>query len=173
MHTVDGSAGNGDLMTEAFKGAIAGAIGVWAMDKVTGAMWDRTHPANLRQEEEARPGGLDPAHVLAGRLAHAMGKELTPAQPHPAGVAVHYGLGIMPGAAYGVLRHSVPAITAGAGMLFGFGLFLAEDEGLNPLIGTAGHPGEYPIEAHARGLVGHLVLGAATHASLKLLDRVM
>ena len=107
----------GDLITDTVKGAIAGAIGVWALDKVTWAMWDRTDPAKLRQEEqEARPRGMDPAHVMANEAAEAMGMQLTPKQPHPAGIAVHYGLGVMPGAAYGALRHKVPALTAGGGM---------------------------------------------------------
>lgn len=166
-------ADTGDLVTDALKGAIAGAIGVWAMDKVIWAMWDRTDPAKLQQEREARPGGLDPAHVIANRAAEAVGTELTPKQPHPAGIGVHYGLGIMPAAAYGVLRHRVPAITAAGGMLYGLGIFLVEDEGVNPILGTSGGPTEYPMEAHVRGLVGHLVLGAGTHASLKLMDQVM
>ncbi|CAN5706751.1 hypothetical protein BH23GEM3_BH23GEM3_08660 [soil metagenome] len=167
-------AGTGDLVTDAVKGAIAGAIGLWALDKVTWAMWDRTDPAKLRQEEqEARPGGLDPAHVIANRVAEAAGTELTPKQPHPAGIAVHYGLGVGPGAAYGALRHKLPALATGGGTLFGLGLFLIQDEGLNPIIGTSGGPTEYPMEAHVRGLVGHLVFGAAMHASLKLMDQVI
>jgi hypothetical protein len=165
--------GNGDLVTDAVKGALAGAMGVWALDKVTWAMWDRTDPAKLRQEEqEARPRGMDPAHVMANETAEAMGKELTPKQPHPAGIAVHYGLGVGPGAAYGALRHKMPALTAGGGTLFGLGLFLMQDEGLNPILGTSGGPTEYPMEAHVRGLVGHLVFGATMHASLKLMDQV-
>lgn len=164
----------GDLVTEAVKGAIAGAIGVWALDRVTWAMWDRTDPRKLRQEvEEARPGGMDPAHVIANRAAEAIGTELSPKQPHPAGIAVHYAIGVFPGAAYGALRHSMPALTAGGGALFGLGLFLIQDEGLNAVLGTSGGPTEYPAEAHLRGFVGHLVFGAAMHASLKLLDRVM
>ena len=173
-----GGAGNGaaagDLVADALKGAIAGAVGVWALDKVTWAMWDRTDPQKLRQEEQrARPQGMDPAHVIANRAAEALGTELTPKQPHPAGIAVHYGIGVFPAAAYGALRHRLPVLTAGGGMLFGLGLFLLQDEGLNPILGTSGGPTEYPPEAHLRGLVGHLVFGATMHASLKLLDQVM
>jgi hypothetical protein len=164
---------NATLLADAIKGAIAGAIGVWAMDKVTWAMWHRTDPGHLRQEEQARPGGLDPAHIMANQAAEAMGTELVPRQPHAAGTAVHYGLGVMPGAAYAALRHRMPMMTAGAGLLYGLGLFVANDEIANPLLGTSGGPTEYPMEAHVRGLVGHLVLGAATHASLKVMDRVM
>ena len=171
MEGRNGRAG-GDLITDAVKGAIAGAVGVWALDKVTWAIWNRQNPATLQQERQARPEGLDPAHVMANWAAEAMGKELSPKQPHPAGIAVHYGLGIMPGAAYGVLRNRVSGIGAAGGMAYGFGLFLMQDEGLNPILGTSGKPTEYPWQAHARGLVGHLVLGLATHLTLDLLDSV-
>lgn len=164
--------GNGGVVADAVKGAVAGAVGVWAMDKVTWWMWDREDPEALQREREARPGGLDPAHVIANRAAEAVGTELIPRQPHPAGVAVHYGLGMMPGAAYGVLRRRVPAVGVGGGLLYGLALSLVEDEGTAPALGLAGKPTEYPWQAHARGLVGHLVLGAATHATLNVLDAV-
>lgn len=164
---------NGDVIGNMVKGAIAGAVGVWALDKVTWALWDREDPAKLDQEFEARPGGLDPAHVMANRAAEALGKELTPKQPHPAGIAVHYALGIMPGALYGAFRHRLPEIGAGRGLLLGLGLFLIQDEGLNPLLGTSGRPTEYPWQAHARGLVGHLVLGAVTDVTLDVLDQAV
>jgi len=164
--------GDGSLLADAVKGAIAGAVGVWAMDKVTWWLWDREDPRALQREREARPGGMDPAHVIANRAAEAMGTELTPRQPHPAGSGVHYGLGIMPGAAYAVLRRRVPAVAAGGGLLYGLAMTLVEDEGLAPALGLAGSPTDYPWQAHARGLVGHLVLGTVTHATLSALDSV-
>lgn len=167
---VDGGAG-GDVVLDVVKGAVAGAVAVWAMDKVTWWMWDREAPAALAQERQARPGGMDPAHNVANRVAGALGKELSPAQPHPAGVAVHYGLGMGPGAAYAVLRKRVPVVGAGGGLLYGLALSLVEDEGVAPLLGLAGKPTDYPWQAHLRGVVGHLVLGAVTHATLDLLDR--
>lgn len=174
MHSRRDEMDAGDLVVDALKGAVAGAIGVWALDKVTWAMWNRTDPEKLRQEEqEARPRGMDPAHVIANRAAEAMGTELTPQQPHPAGIAVHYAIGVGPGALYGALRHKTPALTTAGGMLFGLGLFLIQDEGMNPILGTSGGPTDYPAEAHLRGLVGHLVFGATMHASLKLMDQVI
>ena len=164
---------DGNLAADVLKGAIAGAVGVWALDKVTWWLWDREDPHPLQREREARPGGLDPAHVMANRAAEAVGTELTPEQPHPAGLAMHYGLGIVPGAAYGALRKRVPGVGAAGGMVYGLGLFLLQDEGLNPVLGTSGEPWEYPWQAHARGLIGHLVLGAVTHATLNALDRVV
>lgn len=169
----NGEANEGwSLLSDVLKGAIAGAVGVIALDKVTRMMWDREDPRDLQREREARPGGLDPAHVMANRGAEAVGTRLRPKQPHPAGIAVHYGLGILPGAAYGALRNRVPMVGAAGGTAFGLALFLMQDEGLNPVMGTSGTPGEYPWQAHARGLVGHLVLGAVTDATVNVLDRL-
>lgn len=164
---------NGDLAGDVVKGAIAGAVGVWAMDKVVEWMWDREDPTKRRQEEEARPEGLDPAHVMANRAAEAGGTELAPKQPHPAGIAAHYALGVVPGAAYGALRNHISGVGAAGGLLYGLGVFLLHDELANPLLGTSGRPTEYPRGAHARGLVGHLVLGVVTDAALDVLDRTI
>lgn len=160
-------------LPDLLKGAVAGAIGVWAMDLVIEFMWAQEDPRTRDQERRARPGGLDPAHVLANRAAEALGVQLRPKQPHPAGIVAHYALGIVPGAAYGVLRKRTPVVGAGAGLLYGLAVFLIDDELLNPLIGASGPPTEYPWQAHARGLVGHLVLGVATEAAAKALDRAM
>jgi hypothetical protein len=162
--------GSGSLLTDLARGAVAGAVGTWAMDKVTQWMWNREDADALEREMEARPGGLDPAHAIANRVAGAMGKELSPRQPHPAGVGVHYALGILPGAVYGALRNRVGGVDALGGLLYGLGLFVFEDEGANALLGTSGKPTEYPWQAHVRGLVGHMVLGVATHATLEMME---
>ncbi len=113
-----------------------------------------------------------PTHVVAGKVAWAFGTTLSPSQPHPAGIAVHYALGVVPGALYGPLRRRVNGVGAGRGLLYGLSLFLVNDELLNPLIGLASRPATYPWQAHARGLVAHLVLGATTDPTLDALDRI-
>lgn len=162
-------ANGGDLLADAIKGALAGAIGVWVMDRVDWSMYDHEDPEARRRTQEARPGGRDPAHVVAGMAAAAIGVELSPPQPHPAGVAVHYGLGIGPGALYGALRDRVPGVGAGRGLLYGLGLFLVQDEAINAAAGFAADPRKYPRQAHARGLVAHLVYGVVTDTVLSVL----
>ena len=165
--------GAGSLLAGMARGAIAGAVGTWAMDRVTRWMWNRESPELRIRERWVRPGGLDPAHVMANRVAGAMGKELEPRQPHPAGVGVHYALGVVPGAVYGALRGRVAGVDALGGLLYGLGLFVFEDEGANTLLGTSGKPADYPWQAHVRGLVGHMVLGVATHATLELMEFIV
>lgn len=166
----DGDEAAGDEVGgDMLKGAIAGAVGVWAMDRVDWFMFDHEDPEARRRTEAVRPGGLDPAHRAAGQVARALGTELSPAQPHPAGIAVHYGLGVAPGALYGALRDRVPGVGAGRGLLWGLGLFALEDEIMNPAAGLAAKPGDYPWQAHARGLVAHLVYGFVTDLAFSAL----
>lgn len=153
------------------KGALAGAAGVWVMDRVGWAIWDRQDRRTLDREREARIGGMDPAHATANRVAGLAGTSLVPAQPHPAGIAVHYAIGMAPAMLYAVYRDRVSGLRAGRGLLYGLGLFFLVDEGMTRLLGIAGRPTEYPWQAHARGLASHLVLGAVTDGTLEVLDR--
>jgi hypothetical protein len=160
------------LLADWMKGAVAGAAAVWVMDRVGWYLWGQESTEKIHEEFVARVDGMDPAHVVANRVADAVGRPLSPKQPHPAGIAVHYGIGMAPAMAYAALRRDIPEIAAGRGLLYGLGLFLAVDEGAAPLLRIAARPGAYPWQAHARGLVTHLVLGVATHAALDLLDAV-
>ncbi len=157
------------VLIDALKGAVAGGVAVWVMDQVDWYMYDHEDPEARRRTREARPDGMDPAHVMANRVAGAFGTELSPRQPHPAGIAIHYSLGIGPGALYGALQDRVPALGIGRGALFGLGLFLIQDELVNAATGLSGRPRQYPWQAHARGLVAHLVYGVVTDTLLRLL----
>jgi hypothetical protein len=152
-------------------GAVAGAAGVWVMDRVGWLMYDREDPAALAHEHRARPGDRDVAHAMVAKAGEATGTDVPTEQPNRGGLAVHYGLGMMPGALYAAARHEVPALRAGNGALYGFGLFAMNDELAAPLLGVASGPGAYPPQAHVRGLVSHVVLGVVTESLLKLFDR--
>jgi hypothetical protein len=156
-------------LTSALQGAVAGAIGVWFLDQVDWYMYNHEDPQARRRTQQVRPGGLDPAHVLANKVAGALGTKLSPPQPHPAGIAIHYSLGIGPGALYGALQDRAPVLGVGRGALYGLGLFLLQDELANAATGLSARPGQYPWQAHARGLVAHLVYGVVTDSVLRLL----
>lgn len=164
---------DGSIAADMMKGAIGGAIGVWLMDRVGWDMYLSEDPKAFRQEKEAQVEGKYAAHVMVGHAAEAIGKELTETQQHKAGKMMHYGLGIMPGALYGALRQRVPAASTASGLAYGLGMFVMEDEIVNPLIGNTSGPMAYPWQAHARGLVTHLVLGAVTETVCSALDEVM
>lgn len=158
------------VAADMLRGAVAGAVGVWVMDQVDWFNYRHEDPAARRRTQEARPGGLDPAHVMANKVAGALGAELSPPQPHPVGIAVHYSLGVGPGALYGALRDRAPVVGTGRGLLYGLGLFLLQDELANAAVGLSASPREYPWQAHARGLVAHLVYGLVTDTVLTVLQ---
>jgi hypothetical protein len=159
------------VLVDTLKGAVAGGIAVWVMDQVDWYMYDHEDPEARRRTQEVRPGGLDPSHHTANKIAGAFGKELSPRQPHPAGIALHYAIGIGAGssALYGALQDRVPAISTGRGALFGLGMFLLHDEFLNTALGSAARPSQYPWQAHARGLISHVVYGVVTDTILRIL----
>ncbi len=101
-----------DVAGELLMGAVAGAAAVWAMDRLDWFLMGQEPERARRQTRLARPDGQDPAHVIANRDARAVGARLSPGQPHPAGLAVHYGLGVMTGAAYAARRRRVGAVGA-------------------------------------------------------------
>ena len=155
-----------DIVLDALVGAIAGAAAVWVMDRVDWFNYRRGVDSHRtrRRTQQARPRGMDPAQVMAAEAGDQAGLALAPRQLDAAGLVVHYGLGIMPGALYGALRGRVDYLDAGRGSLFGLGLFLIQDEGINAAAGLSSRPQDYPWTAHARGLVAHLVYGLVTDA---------
>lgn len=152
------------------KGAVAGAVGVMALDFVTELMTSAEDEETLEREAQARPDAMDPAHVVANRAADALGYRLEPRQPHPAGIATHFAFGVLPASLYG-LSHRSRNVNLGAGLLLGLGM-MVQDEGLNYALGLSGRPEEYPREAHARGVVGHLAFGTATECTLAAMNAV-
>src|SRR4051812_17739265 len=98
-------------------GALAGAAAVWVMDRVDWFNYRRglDDERTRRQTRRARPRGMDPAHVLAAQATEAVGVAMSSRQLHRAGLAVHYGLGALPGALYGTLRgRRAPALRRAA-----------------------------------------------------------
>lgn len=159
------------LASKALMGAAAGAAGVWALDRADWFMWDRESEDARHRTKSVRPGGEPPAHVMVSRVEETFGFNPTPAQHEMAGMATHYGIGIAPAAIYALVREQLPGKGPVRGLLYGLGLFLIQDEALNTATGLGAKPRDYPWQAHARGLVAHLVYGVATETVLNLLER--
>ena len=86
-----------------------------------------------------------------------------PAQQQPlAGQIVHYVVGAARGAGYGIAAEFRPAVTAGFGAPFGFGLAAVLDEAVVPAVGLGSPPWETPPSTHAYTLASHLLFGTVT-----------
>lgn len=152
-------------------GAVAGVVGVWALDRTDGAAYRRVGPAARARTRAVRPRGEPPSHVAAAALERTVGAPLGPRGHEAAGNVVHYLIGLAPAAVYAALRPRLPRLTAGRGTLYGFALFLLQDELLNTVTGLGAKPRAYPWQAHVRGLVAHLVYGLVTEGVLRASDR--
>jgi uncharacterized membrane protein YagU involved in acid resistance len=159
----------GSAVGNLLRGAVAGTAGTWLMDQVTSGML-AGQPAEVTEREKAvRPHGQHAVTNLVDRLEHDLGTRLTEEQKATATQLIHFGLGLVPGALYGLLRHRVPLLGAGGGVAYGLLLWALNDEYLNLRLGLVAPPRDYPMETHWRGLVGHVVLGVATDRGIDLL----
>jgi hypothetical protein len=157
------------LTADLVRGALAGAAGTWVMDLVTTALLEQASDADKARENAARPNGKSSAANLVDLAASTLGVGLDESQETLAATGVHWALGIVPGAAYAVLRGRVPLLDSARGLVYGAALFLANDEYANTALGLAAEPSAYPTSTHVRGFVGHLVLGATTDTVIDLL----
>jgi hypothetical protein len=157
------------MLKDALRGALAGAAATWAMDQVTTLMYAVQAREVTEQERAARPNGRSSVENMIERAELETGFAVPPARRALVEQVVHYSLGAVPGAIYGVLRRWIPFARFGNGLGYGLAVFAANDEYLNARLGFSGPPGAYPPETHLRGLAGHAVLGVATETGIQLL----
>ena len=139
------------LIGDVVLGAAAGAAATWVMDKATTLLYER-EPADVKRRENA---------VRRGKTAYQLAAEKLGAKnPKVAAQAIHWSMGIGSGALYGLLRNRSARVRTGSGLAYGLAMFLAVDEGLLTALKLTPTPDKFPWQAHARGLAGHLVLGA-------------
>jgi hypothetical protein len=156
---------------ELLKGAIAGAVATWVMDRVTTYMYEHENEIARLMEDRVRHG-RSAYEAAAEKLASLLGRELDEEQRRRLGAAIHWALGIAAGTAYGTIGRRVPALRSGGGAKFGTAFWAAVDEGLVSLLRLTPPPKAFPWETHARGLAGHLAYGVAAEGTLRLLDAV-
>ena len=151
------------------KGAIAGGIGVWLMDRFTWYWYRHEDTPTLVQERMAQKGGRYAPNAAGKHLTDALGIHLPQNLQYVAGRSVHYIMGVAPAALYALWRHRMKRLGFWRGPLYGFGLFLAVDEIITPALGYASGPFAYPWQTHVRGFFAHLILGTTTDIVLNSL----
>ncbi len=161
---------SGSVARDIAGGAIAGIAAIWVADKLDQAIYRKGSRASIRKTEAARPGGMDPAHVLAKRAADSVGVDIGNPRDNPAGHTIHYGIAAAFGALYGLMRGMSPAVATGRGAAFGLAMFVLKDEIGNTAMGTAGNPLSYPVRDHARGAATHAVFGVLTDLGTRLVS---
>lgn len=146
------------------RGLIAGALATQIMERVAQALYQAEPEAVQKREEQVRE---EPPFKVATRQMVGFFED-EPREEHVKRLApaIHWALGLGAGAAYALAAKRFPQIRAGRGLAFGAAFFLVVDEGMNSLFGWTPPPQRFPWQAHARGLVAHLVFGLAADAVL-------
>jgi hypothetical protein len=159
------------LRRDAAYGAVAGIVGTLAMDSVTDLLYKLESEEKRRKEESLRTEG--PAETLAARLIEFVGAEPSGQRKKRIAQILHWGYGAAWGTLFGILHHRAPALSRASGFLFGVLFFLAGDELMNGVMGLTPPPKEFPIDAHVRGLVAHVVFAAAADGTIRIARAVM
>ena len=143
-------------------GLLAGLVATWVTNVVQEPL-QRVTPDNVaRQERRARPpGGASSSQVAARRVADYLNRSPGQRQMALLGKAIHFGVGMAWGPIYGLLRRYGGLGPFGAGLATGAAMSLVLDEGVMPVLGLSAANRDYPAFTHVRGLLAHLVYGAA------------
>lgn len=158
-------------LTTLVKGAIAGGLGVWLMDRFTWYWYSHEDTGTLVKERTAQKGGRYAPNAVGKHLTDTLKIALSQKKQYVTGRSIHYFMGIAPAALYALWRHHMKCLRYLRGPVYGFALFIAFDEIITPALGYASGPFSYPWQAHARGFFAHLILGTATDIALNLLTK--
>ncbi|WP_425146014.1 hypothetical protein [Deinococcus sp.] len=176
-------------------GLVAGAVGVLAM----GQYWTRVAPLLAEKGQGAEePGGAEQepqpdqnvisplgqqhepgesSTAALGRMVYQAVTGKTPQQGTRAALseAVHWGFGVLSGAAFGALsaRTGSGAANPLTAVAFGAALWALNDEGLVPLLGLQDGPAASPPTGHLNRLGAHLSYGAGLGLGVWLLDALL
>lgn len=168
--TVASASNTSNVGLKVIAGIAAGAVGVWALDRFDWFMWNREDSETRARTTAVRPKGEPPAQALVSKVEDATEEHLDLATHETISQAVHYSIGIAPAIGYALLRDRLPVSGVARGALYGAGLFLIQDEALNTVTGLGAKPQDYPWQAHARGIVAHIVYGVVTELTLNILE---
>ena len=149
-------------------GALGGFLGTRAMEPVTALLYEHEDEADKRREEELRKE--PPFQTLAGRLLELVGVEPSEDRKKKLGMMVHWGYGIGWGVLYAFLRKRVPRLRMALGLPFGILFSIVGDEVMNTVMGLTAPPKAWPIDAHVRGLVGHVTYAAVAEGTCRAVE---
>ena len=157
-------------------GAVGGIAGALAMNGFQ-SLWSAA--SKSLSEEQDRPQAQsksqddDATEKTADAIAQATtGHHLTKAEKEKAGPAVHFGIGTLLGAVYGVAAETLPTSRLGRGTVYGASVWLFADEIAVPACGLSGSPTKTPLPTHLNALASHVVFGFTTDLVRRTLLRI-
>lgn len=146
-----------------FKGLTAGIAGGLLASLIMEqfqALWSKAKTALPDQpQKKGKPATVKAADAVTQKFT---GHNVPAERQEMAGEAVHYTMGLVSGAIYGLASEIVPLATLGQGAGFGAAVFLLADEVSVPALGLSKSPGKMPVSAHIYGFASHLIYGWTT-----------
>ncbi len=147
-------------------GAIGGLAGAFAMNQFQSLQSSASKALAEKQgvqQQKYSSQDEDATQKTARAISeHVFDHELTKPEKEKAGPAVHYGIGTLVGAVYGVAAETLPISRAGRGTVYGGAVWLFADEVAVPAFGLSGSPTKTPLSTHVSALASHLVYGFVT-----------
>ena len=157
------------LMSGLAAGAIAGLAATWVLDRYKEgavAVTRRAEEASgaddsfSRQQAQQIRSHHEIHKEAAQLLAHlTTGKRLNTRQQQKAGLCIHYAVGALVGALYGVTAEWLPVVRSGYGTGFSSILFLGGSDALLPWLDQGKSQRRVPPALKVSGLSSHLVYG--------------
>jgi putative membrane protein len=144
------------------KGAIAGLVGGLVATAAKTAA-ERIYPPRTHGEPE-------PPAVLARKLGQP---RLETPRKRAVEEGIHWGMGALTGAAYGVMAELYPSVTSKGGSTFGLALMTVTHEGALPALGLSAPPQEMEGRERRSEMATHIVYGVVCETVRNLLRRVL
>ena len=165
--------GETDIMKGLLAGVAGGLLAAFLMEQFQAA-WSATaqaiSPNKKRGGRKADPATVKVANVISEKV---VGRKVPRDYKPLAGEAVHYGMGAVSAAVYGVCAEVAPIATIGDGVGFGTGLWLLADEVAVPAAGLSKPAREIPVTTHVYALASHLVYGWITETVRRAVRRAL
>lgn len=139
-------------------GLLAGTAGAYAMDLFQAFLGGLSSGGGSRRENSGRqqassePATVKAADVIAGKI---LGRPLEQSEKEPAGQVMHYAMGAVTGAMYGVITDALPQAGIGAGLPLGAAVWAIADEGAVPALKLSKPICESPASSHVSALLSH------------------
>lgn len=156
-------------------GAVGGMAGALAMNGFQ-SLWSAASKS-VAEAQGAKPQQQesqddDATQKTADAISQAAtGHHLTKAEKEKAGPAVHFGIGTLLGAVYGVAAETLPISGLGRGTIYGASVWLFADEIAVPAFGLSGSPANTPLATHLNALASHVVFGFTTDLVRRIILR--
>jgi len=167
-------------------GAVGGLVAAWVMNvfmenagpKVQQVAQKFDHSAQQHSQDPASSES-EPKEDATMKAADAVvsaatgGRQLSMEGKQKGGHVVHYALGALMGALYGMGAEYSSTVRSGFGTTFGSILFAGADLWAVPALGLSGSSSDAPISSLATPFSAHIVYGATTEGVRRLVRAVM